>query len=99
MKQKLSCNFIRINSEKEDFYMFRAIIEIFIEIFRQIKQSTKNFLINKISTRFLGLEFKSNNIIKSKALKYIFKKNIARLYVTLLGFTSYKNNRKVLCQL
>ena len=30
-------------------------------------------LINKISTRLLRLEFKSDNIIKSKALKLVVK--------------------------
>ena len=44
------------------------------EIFRNIKQSTKKSLINKISMRLLGLEFKSDNKIKSKAMKYIVKK-------------------------
>ena len=45
------------------------------EIFRHIKQSTKLTLINKISTRLLGLGFKSDNIIiKSKAMKFIVKK-------------------------
>ena len=44
------------------------------EIFRHIKQSTKKSLINKISMRLLGLEFKSDNKIKSKAMKYIVKK-------------------------
>ena len=34
----------------------------------------KKSLINKISTRLLGLEFKSDNIIKSKAIKYFLKK-------------------------
>ena len=29
---------------------------------------------NKISTRLLGLEFKSHNTIESKAMKYIVKK-------------------------
>ena len=33
---------------------------------------------NKISTRLLGLEFKSDNVIKSKAIKFIVK-NISRL--------------------
>ena len=31
-------------------------------------------LLNKISTKLLGLEFKSDNTIKSKAMKYIVKK-------------------------
>ena len=29
---------------------------------------------NKISTRLLGLEFKSDNIIKPKAIKFIVKR-------------------------
>ena len=37
-------------------------------------QSTKKALINKISTRLSGYEFKSDNIIKSKAIKYFVKK-------------------------
>ena len=45
-------------------------------MFTHIKQSTKKTLINNISTRLLGLEFKSDNIIKSKAMKFIVK-NIA----------------------
>ena len=31
----------------------------------------KKTLINKISTRLLGLEFKSDNILTSKAIKFI----------------------------
>ena len=50
--------------------MFQAINEIF----RHIKQSTKKTRINKILTRLLGSEFKSDNILKSKAIKFIFKK-------------------------
>ena len=30
-------------------------------------------MINKISARLLGLEFKSNDIIKSKAMQFIVK--------------------------
>ena len=39
----------------------------------------KKNLINKISTRLLGLEFKSVNIIKSKAVKYHIKKILLQL--------------------
>ena len=73
IKQEIGCKFIRIDPEKEDFDIFRAINEIF----RHIKQSNKKIVIIKLSTRLLGLEFKSNNIIKSKAMKFIVKKNIA----------------------
>ena len=45
---------------------------------RHIKQSTIKTLISKISTRALGLEFKSDKIIKSKTAKFIIK-NIAWL--------------------
>ena len=45
---------------------------------RHIKQSTIKTLISKVSTRALGLEFKSDNIIKSKTTKFIIK-NIAWL--------------------
>ena len=68
--KKLARKFIRINPDKEDFNIFRAITEIF----RHIKESTEKPLINKISTRLLELEFKSDNIIKSKAMKFFVKK-------------------------
>ena len=72
--QEFGCKFIRIDPDKEDFDIFRALNQIV----RQIKQSTKKTLISKISTRLLGfkseIEFKSDNIIKSKATKFILKK-------------------------
>ena len=37
IEQELGCKSIRIDPDKEDFYIFRAINEIF----RHIKQSTK----------------------------------------------------------
>ena len=67
IEQELGCKFIRIYPNKEDFDIFRTINEIF----RHINQSTKKTLIKKISTRLLGLEFKSDNIIKSKIMKFI----------------------------
>ena len=59
IEQKVGCNFIRTDPDNEDFDIFRTINEIF----RNTKQSTKTTLINKISTRLLGLEFKLDNII------------------------------------
>ena len=61
--------FIRNDLDKIGFDIFRAITEIF----RHIKQSTKKTLVNKISTTLLGLEFKSDNIINSKVMKFIVK--------------------------
>ena len=69
-EQELGCRFVRSDPEKEDFEIFRAINEIF----RHIKQSAKKTLTNKIFTRLLGLEFKSDHIIRSKPIKFIVKK-------------------------
>ena len=70
IEQKIGCKFIRIDPDKEDFDIFKTINEIF----RNIKQSIKKTLINKTSARLLGLEFKSDNIMKSNAMKFIVKK-------------------------
>ena len=47
-------------------------------MFRHIKQSchqlTKKALIDKISMRVLGLEFKSDGMSKAKAIKHFVKK-------------------------
>ena len=67
IEQELGCKFLRIDTDEEDFNIFRTISEIF----RHIKQSTKKNLMNKISARLLGFEFKSDNMIKSKAMKFI----------------------------
>ena len=61
--------FIRINPDEENFNIFKEINKIH----RQIKNSTKKSLIDNLSKRLLGLEFKSNHSIKSKCLKYIVK--------------------------
>ena len=44
IEQNLECKFIRIGPDKEDFDIFRAIIEII----KHIKQSTKKTLISKV---------------------------------------------------
>ena len=59
--------FIRIDPDKENFDVFRAINEIFWNI----KQATKKTLINKTSATLLRLEFKTDDIIKPTAIKYI----------------------------
>ena len=47
IQQETGCKFIRIDPDKEEFDIFRAINEIF----RHIKQSTKKVVISKISAR------------------------------------------------
>ena len=73
IEQGLGSKFIRIYPDKEKSDIFRAINEIF----RQINNRLKITITSKISTRSLELEFKSDNILKSKAIKIIGEKNIA----------------------
>ena len=67
IEQGLGSKFIRIYPDKEKSDIFRAINEIF----RQINNRLKITITSKISTRSLELEFKSDNILKSKAIKII----------------------------
>ena len=69
-QEKLGCEFIRIDPDKKEFDIHKAINEIF----RHVKQLSTKTLINKNSKRLLGSEFKSDNVIKSKVIKYIAKK-------------------------
>ena len=85
IEQERDCQFIRIDPDKEDFDFFKTINDKF----RRIKQSTKQVLINKILRRLLGLELQSDNIIKSKTMKFIVKKY----------FLIISNNGHPLCQL
>ena len=61
--------FIRINPDEKNFNIFKEINKIH----RHIKKSTKKSLIDDLSKRLLELEFKSNQSIKSKCLKWIVK--------------------------
>ena len=72
IKQELGSKFIRIDADNDYFDTFIATNELF----RHIKQSTNKILANEISTRLLRLEFKSENIIKSKAIKVIVEKTL-----------------------
>ena len=67
IEQGLGPKFIRIYPDKEKSDIFRAINEIF----RQINNRLKITITSKISTRSLEFEFKSDNILKSKAIKII----------------------------
>ena len=77
--KKCDCEIIIIDPDKEDFfkYFFGAINEIFGHIKQLSNQMTKIRLIKIIkinSIRLLRLEFKSETMIKSKAIKCITKK-------------------------
>ena len=74
IEQGPGCEFIRTDPKTEIFDIFKAINEIFMHIKQSSNQLTKKTFIYKNSMRFLGLDFKSENTIKLKAIKYIVKK-------------------------
>ena len=56
---------------------------------KQTEKSTKKSLIDGLPKRLLELEFKSNHSIKSKCLKWIFKK--------ILPFKAYVKKQDTYC--
>ena len=56
---------------------------------KQTEKSTKKSLIDGLSKRLLELEFESNHSIKSKCLKWIFKK--------ILPFKAYVKKQDTYC--
>ena len=70
--KELDCKFIRINPSKESLSFFDEISRIH----NYIINSREKSLLKIISTRLLGLEFKSDNSVKTKCLKWIVKKII-----------------------
>ena len=59
IEKEIDSEFIRNNSDKDDFDIFKAINEIFRYIKQSSNQLSKKVLIVKISKRLLSLEFKS----------------------------------------
>ena len=83
IEKKLGCEFTRINPGKKFFKIFKAVNGIHRHIKKSSKESpeesTKKSLIKNLSKRLLELEFKKNNSIISKALKYVVKKILPSL--------------------
>ena len=83
IKKELDCEFNRINPAKEKFDVFAEISKIqnfFVGANKKLtEESTKKILIDEISNKLLGLEFKSNNFIKTKCLKYVVKSILPNL--------------------
>ena len=78
IENKLGCEFIRTNPAKENVNIFVEIDKIQNYITKSTKElteeSTKKSLIYELSKKLLRLEFKSNNSIKTKCVKYVVKK-------------------------
>ena len=80
LERELNCVFIRINPDAADFNICKEINKIHRHInqstIQQTEQKTKESLIDNLSKGLLELEFKQNNSIKSKCLKWIVKKTL-----------------------
>ena len=77
LERELDCVFIRINPDAVDFNIGKEISKIHRHInqstIQQTEQTTKESLIDNLSKGLLELEFKQNNQIKTKCLKWIVK--------------------------
>ena len=71
--EKLGYYLIRINPDKPGFNDYEEFGRISAYIAKSIKKQTRKSLIDDLSKRLLGLEFKLNRSIKSKCLKQIVK--------------------------
>ena len=74
LEKELGCKFIRINPDEENFNISKVINEINRHIKKSTKEINKKSLIDELSSRFLKIEFKSDDLIKTKLLKYAVKK-------------------------
>ena len=73
LERELSCVFIRINPDAIDFNIFKEINKIHRHINQLTKQQTEQKTKESIKKGLLELEFKQNNQIKTKCLKWIVK--------------------------
>ena len=69
IEKELDCEFIRVNPDEQNFDVFKGINKIH----RHVKESSKKSLIGNLSKILSKIKFKSDNSIKSKALKYVNK--------------------------
>ena len=77
LERELNCVFIRINPDEPDFNIFREMNKIHRHInqltIQQPEQQTKESVIDNLSNELLKLEFKKNDSIKSKCVRWIVK--------------------------
>ena len=72
LEKKLNCKFIRINPDEENFNINKANNEIFRQIKESTKEITKKSTINSVKRLLKSAsEFKNNNIISNFTRKFI----------------------------
>ena len=78
LEKKFDCIFLRINPAKENFNVFIEISKrpnhIIKSTEKLVNELTKKTVTDDISNKLLKLQFKSNNSIKTKCLKYVVTK-------------------------
>ena len=77
LERELNCVFIRTDPDAPNFSMLREINKIYKNINQvtkqQTEQKTKESVIDNLSSELLKLEFKKNDSIKSKSVRWIVK--------------------------
>ena len=68
LEKEIGCKFIRINPDKENFNVIKAMNEIFRHIKKSTEESTKKSLVDELSNKLLRFGFKSDNSIKTKCM-------------------------------
>ena len=77
IERELNCIFFRNNPDAPNFNIYREINKIHRHInqltLQQTEQQTKESVVDNLSNELLKLEFKNNDSIKSKCLRWIVK--------------------------
>ena len=79
IEEKMGCKFIGIDSSRENFDIVDEFFRIKDYLLKSTNKATKKETIDEISDRLLNLEFKSNNSIKTKLLRWVVKKILPKI--------------------
>ena len=77
--KELNCKFVRIDPSRENFSTFNELCNIKNYTDKFVKKSSKIKTIDYISDVLPNLEFKENNTIKTKLLKWIVKRILPKI--------------------
>ena len=79
IEEKMGCKSIGIDSSRENFDIVDEFFRIKDYLLKSTNKATKKETIDEISDRLLNLEFKSNNSIKTKLLRWVVKKILPKI--------------------
>ena len=88
IEKELDCKIIRINPAKKNLISSLKLAKSPLNQLKQLtEESIKKSLIDELSNQLVRLEFKSNNSIKTKCLKYVVKKIVENIKIMLVQGT------------